>query len=108
MKFNQIFRGNRNWNKRGFIFTLDIIMGIVILFIFLGTSLFLVTRASEVSLSQQQILETGSDITAVLDREQVLASLDSSQITTQMANLLPPNYGMLLRIEGNFSTGNGI
>ncbi len=97
-----------NKSKKGFIFTLDIIVGIVVLFVFLGTSLFLVSRASDVSLSGQQVLETGSDITALLDRQQIISTLDASRITTEIARVLPPNYGMLLRIEGNFSAGNGI
>jgi len=43
----------------------------------------------------------------VLDREQVLNTLDASKIKIEMEKVLPPNYGMMLRIQGNFSAGNG-
>lgn len=108
MKSNRPTTRGIAWGRKGFIFTLDIVLGSIVLFILLGTSLFLVSRASEVSLSEQQILETGSDITALLDREQVLTSLDAAKIKLEMEKVLPPNYGMLLRIQGNFSSGNGV
>lgn len=94
-------------SKKGFIFTLDIILGMIIVFIIILSTLFFISRSVESSLEKYQLLILGSDIVNVLDQQKKFDSLDDTVIETEMEELLPPNYEMLIRLEGNFSIGNG-
>ena len=94
-------------NKHGFIFTLDAVVGMTVLFMVVMLSLFFISKGSEVTLTEQQVLRVGSDVVTILDNQKVLDTLDYGIITTKMEEVLPPNYGMLLRIQGNFAQGNG-
>jgi len=94
-------------DKNGFIFTLDIILGMIIVFIIIASTVFFISRSVESNLEKYQLLILGSDIVNILDEQKTFDSLDYNEIETEMEELLPPNYEMLLRLEGNFSTGNG-
>ena len=94
-------------NKNGFILTLDVILGMTIVFLVLMVSLFFITQGSDVSISEHQLLKIGSDIVTVMDNEKTFDSLDHETIETRMDELLPANYEMLLKIEGDFAVGNG-
>ncbi|MBU0460440.1 MAG: hypothetical protein KKH52_03880 [Nanoarchaeota archaeon] len=94
-------------NKKGFILTLDVILGMTIVFLVLIVSLFFITQGSAVSISDHQLLMVGSDIVGVMDQEGTLDSLDYATIETRLEEILPANYEMLLRIEGDFTEGNG-
>ena len=94
-------------NKKGFIFTLDVILGLVVIFGIIGTSIFFVSQGSQVSISEHQLLLVGSDIVNIMEEDGTLHSLDHNTIEYRMEEILPTNYEMLLRIEGNFQTGNG-
>ena len=93
--------------KQGFIFTLDLVLGTIIILATILLSLFLVSRGSEITISEHQLIRTGSDIVAVLDQQKAFDALDYTTIDTKMQQLLPGNAQMLLRIQGNFSIGNG-
>lgn len=94
-------------NKKGFVFTLDITIAMLVVFIVILTSLFFVSRGSEISISEHHLHCIGSDIITIMDKREVFDSLDHSTIENELAEVLPVNYEMLIRIEGDFSIGNG-
>ena len=96
-----------NSHKKGFIFTLDLLLGVIIIFVLVGISAFFVTRGSESDLVEYQSLVLGSDIIDILDRQKTFDSLDHTTIETAMEDILPANYEMLIRIEGDFDPANG-
>jgi len=57
-----------------------------------------------VTLSEYQLLVIGSDIVTLMDAEKAFDSLDYYLIRDRMQKLVPTNYEMLIRLEGNFST----
>ena len=58
--------------------------------------------------SDYQSLQIGSDIVSIMDSTKVFDSLDYSKIEIEMEKLLPVNYDMLIRVEGDFSEGAGL
>ncbi len=100
-------QGKKNLGKKGFIFTLDLIVGMSILFTVVMITLFFVARGSEVTLAEHQFLRLGSDIVAVMDEQKMFDSLDHEAIERKMEELLPGQYEMLIRLQGNFTAGNG-
>ncbi|MBU0456953.1 MAG: hypothetical protein ABH824_02610 [Nanoarchaeota archaeon] len=104
---NRIYKNRIDKNKKGFIFTLDLIVGMVVIFSVIFVSLFFVSRGSEIGISEHHLLRVGSDIISIMDEEKVFDSLDHLTIEDKMRELLPANSEMLIRVEGNFSTANG-
>ena len=100
-------RMNIKKGKKGFVLTLDLILGMVIVFIILGASLFFIAKGSETTIAEHQLFRFGSDLVTVLDNQKVFDSFNHEFIGVEIEKLLPPHYQMLLRIEGNFSAGNG-
>lgn len=107
MKLFLPFGRNRK-NKDGFIFTFDLTLAIIIVFIVIIIGLFFVSRASSSSVSEHQMLRIGSDLITILDEEFAFDFLDHDYIEVAMQELLPANYQMLIRIEGDFPEGNGL
>lgn len=99
---------SKSMNKKGFAFSLDLIAGIVIVFIVLIFASFLLHRGSEFDLSQHNLILVGSDLVTVMDNQEIFDTLDHDYIEEKMQEILPGNYQMLLRVEGNFSTSNGL
>ncbi len=93
--------------KAGFVLTLDLILGLALLFTVVFISLFFISRGSDVTLSEHQPLLIGSDIITIMDEENVFDTLDHSTIEDRMQELLPGNYEMLISVQGNFTPGNG-
>ena len=93
--------------KKGFIFTLDITFGIIIVFLLVIAGMFFVSQASPKNLSEYQMLRTGSNIVSVMDKQGLFAQPDYQVLQSHLDELVPGNYQMLLRLQGNFTTGNG-
>ena len=93
--------------KKGFILTLDIAFGAVIALLAISVSLFFVTRGSATTLGEHQLARVGSDVMNVLDGQKVFDTLDHDYIETRMQQIMPIQADMLIRIEGNFTQGNG-
>ncbi|MBI4153116.1 hypothetical protein HY497_01215 [Candidatus Woesearchaeota archaeon] len=93
--------------KKGFALTLDLILGMVIVFSVVFVSLFFVSRGGEITIAEHQLARIGSDIVTVMDEQKVFDALDHAAIETRMEELLPANADMLIRIEGDFGIGNG-
>ncbi len=94
-------------NKKGFVFSLDLILGITIVVSIFFISLFYVSQAREDSISSYQLELIGADIVQILEKDLVFYSLDQETIELEMEKYIPSHYDMLIRIEGNFSAGNG-
>ncbi len=94
-------------SKKGFVFSLDVALGMMVFFIVIGTSMYFMTRASESPLPSYQMLALGSDIVHILDEKETFDLFDPNAIETEMEKLLPTQYGMLIRVEGNITFGNG-
>lgn len=93
--------------KKGFIFTLDVILGMIVVFVMVTITLFFISRGSEVSLGEYQLQTIGGDVVRVMDERGTFDSLSHNPIQDELALLLPANYDILLRIQGSFSEGNG-
>ena len=83
-------------DKRGFIFILDSLIAVIILFIVIGASSYISKSSSE--LSKLQISRTGSDITALLENKGVFDSLDYSEINESLAGILPLTYSLRMNV----------
>jgi|SRR3989344_2657370 len=95
-------------SKTGYIFTFDLVLSLILAFSILLVSIFLLTKGSMVTFSDYQSLQIGSDIILVMDNAKAFDSLDYGRIEIEMEKLLPVNYNMLIRVEGDFSEGNGL
>jgi len=93
--------------KKGFILTLDVVLGTTITLIAIAASLFLVTRGSATSLGDHQLARIGSDMILVLDGQKAFDTFDHEYIETKIDQILPSHVDMLIRVEGNFTEGNG-
>lgn len=93
--------------NKGIIFSLDLMVGITIAFIVVAITLFFVSQGSSITLAEHQLIRFGSDIVTVMDQQEIFDTLDQEIIETEMKNLLPGNYDMLIRLQGNFSRANG-
>ena len=90
----------RSLRNKGQIFTIDafigaFIAGLIILIVIINVG----KKADSADIQTEKV---GYDIVALLDYEGVLASLDESNIETRITETLPAQYGMRLRVEGNF------
>jgi hypothetical protein len=94
-------------DKKGFVLTFDLIMGITLVFIVIIFSTFFIIRSSETSLAQHSNLVSGADVVRILDQQKVFDSFDYGIIEQNMLDFLPGNLEMLLRLEGDFTPGNG-
>jgi hypothetical protein len=94
--------------KKGIVLMIDLVIGMTISFIIIIMTLFFITQGSEVTFSEHQLSRVGADIVTIMDEQNLFESLDHDTIETEMEKLLPGSYVMLLRIEGDFSAGNGL
>jgi len=95
-------------DKKAYLFTFDLLMALTLSFSILLVSVFFLAKGSSTTASDYQALQTGSDIAAILDQNKVFDSLDYDNIEIEMEKLLPANYDILLRVEGDFTEGNGL
>ena len=81
--------GNRD--KRGFVFTLDSLIAMIILFVIIGISSSYVSRG-ESELYKLQLSRTGSDLLTLLENKEAFDSMNSASIGNEISNILPQNY----------------
>lgn len=89
-------------NRKGFILSLDAAVAILIAFIFIAVSTYYVAKANEDQFSRMQMMRQGSDIMAVLDRENVFETKSPEIIGMEISSMLPFAYEMRIRINGTF------
>jgi hypothetical protein len=87
-------------NKKGFIFTLDVAIALVIVFATILVSFLLVTYSNKDPLPHLQLLKYGSDVARILEYKGYLNSPNPTQIQNELQKILPSYYGMQLLGEG--------
>jgi len=85
--------------KKGFILSLDAAVAVVLLIIILAGSSYFFLKTNENFISNVQMLRIGSDITAVLEADGTLDTLDSTSIKSGIEKILPVSYSMRLTIN---------
>jgi len=90
-------------NKKAFILSLDVAIGVILVFILLTGSSFFFLRANEDFIPNLQMLRFASDVVTVLDADGTLKTFDNAQIKSGMISLLPENYGMRITINSTYS-----
>jgi len=90
--------------NKGIIFSLDIALATTVVMILLVASTYQVAKSDEKSLTRLQISRIGNDVTAYLDHQNVLDTLDLTAIESNLTSILTINYDMRIRLEGNFQT----
>ena len=93
--------------KKGAVFTIDIVLAVFVVFVAISFTLFFIARAGEVSRADHQLVNIGADVTRILIERGTLQELDHDAIEAGLYTIIPANYDMLLRIQGNFSYANG-
>ncbi len=99
MKMRKRFCSLRFGKSKGFIFSLDAIIAIIIVAALLAVSIFYVTKAGGESVSKLQTIRIGADVLALLDYDGTLDTLSVQSIEIGLNTLLPINYHM--RIEAD-------
>ena len=85
--------------RKAFLFSIDALMAVTVLFLLLIASVYYITKGSEDPLTQPHTIRIGSDILALLDHQGALASLSAENISVELNTLLPVNHEMAVSIE---------
>lgn len=94
-------------NKKGFVFTLDSLIAVVISFIVLGAASGYVAK-STTSLADMQISRTGSDIVTLLENTNSFDSLNFAAIESSLNQVLPEKYGLRINLQCSDSDLNEV
>ena len=84
--------------KKGQIFSIDAAIGAFLVGLIVIVAIINITKQAEPESIQTE--KIGYDIVAILHYEGKLASVDASSIESRMNEILPQQYGMRLRLEG--------
>lgn len=84
--------------KKGFVFSLDVAIGVLVVVLLMSAAHRHMTNAEANRISNIQMISVGSDIAAMLDYNEALQTLKESTIESEMNDLMPQNYDMLLKI----------
>ncbi len=74
-------------------------LAIVLVTIVIGSSVYFFTNTEEDFMGYLQMVKTGDDITAILEKDGTIDGLSSIGIKAELNALLPVNYEMRLRIN---------
>ena len=90
-------------NKRGFIFTMDVAIALVIVFVILVGATAFITKSNKDPFPNLQLLKYGTDVVRVLDYKGHLESPDGISIENKLQEYVPNYYGMELTGIGSGS-----
>ena len=90
---------NLHCGNKGFIFSLDIFMAIIVITLSITASLLFIFRANDNNISLLQETKIADDITSVLDYNKKFDSLNKNTIISNINSVIPQNYNMSFRIE---------
>lgn len=90
---------NSHFGNKGFVFTLDALVAVVVAFILLAVANYYITKSSEDTFADLQMIRTGSDIITILDHIKSLDTLNPAIIEQDLAELLPEKYGIRLELS---------
>ena len=92
-----------SWNShsgnRGFIFTLDAIIAIIVIAIILSASGIFMIKNLDQNINSLQIEKIGADTIATLDYKNDFNSLNKITIKSRIDNILPENYELSFKME---------
>ncbi len=102
--------------SKGFVFSLDAILAVLVLIIFLSTFSFLSAQAEQDNYSNILLNKQANDLLTVLDKTGELSTLNASYINNSINSTLPSNIYWNIELEyynytegfeklGNFSIG---
>jgi hypothetical protein len=86
-------------NNRGFIFSLDALIAVIILVIFAADIAFLSSGSSDASIGKLLLKKQAADLLASMDRSGMLASMDAGNINSTLEIAIPPGTGYNLEID---------
>lgn len=86
-------------NKKGVIFTIDVIMAITIVFLIITAARMQMAGVDAGYLHRRYAQELADDTVGVMDAQGVLATLDNEAIESNISRLLPASYEMWAEIE---------
>lgn len=89
---------NSNYGSKGFILTMDIALGIAIIFIVIALSSALFVESKETIVADLSSLRLATDIVAVLDYNKVFEK-GASAIASNITQILPSNLKMNVLID---------
>ncbi len=92
------------YGNRGIIFSLDIALATTVVMILLVASTYQVAKSDEKALTKLQLSRIGNDVTAYLDHQGVLDTLDLDAIDGNLTSILTVNYNMRIRLERSSQT----
>src|SRR3989344_1171538 len=90
-------------NKRGFIFTMDVAIALVIVFIILTAAATFVTRSNKDPFPNLQLLKYGADVSRILDYQELLKSPSEIAISNKIQATVPTYYSIELIGSGSGS-----
>lgn len=85
-------------SKKAFVFSLDMAIAVLITVLLMTAAHRHMANAEANKVSNIQMISVGSDIAALLDYSGVLQTLNEKQIESEMNDLMPQNYKMLLKL----------
>ncbi|MCK4521820.1 MAG: hypothetical protein KAU20_04555 [Nanoarchaeota archaeon] len=94
-------------SKKAIVFSLDVIISLFVVFIIFSAAVFYINKAEEEQ-SSIHILRTASDIITLMDNKGAFNSINKQSIETELYSVLPVNYNMKIRLEGNFPQNKGV
>lgn len=86
-------------DKKAFIFTMDVAITLIIVFLFLAAATTFVVKSNRDPFPNLQLVKFGSDVMRILDRGEYLDNPDEGVMSAKLQNILPSYYGM--QIQGN-------
>ena len=89
--------------KKGFIFTLDVLIALILVALFLFAATNFVTKSNKDPFPNLQLIKYGADIMNVLDYQGYLTNPDQTTISNQLSILVPGYYGMEITGHGSCS-----
>lgn len=108
MQLQNLICGKKD--KKGFVFILDSLIAMIVLFLIIGVSSYHVSK-SESEISKIQISRTGSDIITLLENKGAFNSFDISIIQGNLSEILPQSYKINLNLtceDETLTTSSGI
>lgn len=90
---------NSHFGNKAFIFSLDVIIGIMIVSSIFVASTFYIIKAGDESISKLQTIRTGYDVLALLDYQGTLDSLSVETIEIELNQLITINHHMRTKIK---------
>ena len=102
--------GFKEVNKKGFIFTLDVAISLVLVFSMLLLANYFVVQKTQDPYSNLQVLRTGTDLIIVMEHNGYFENINPTQISQFLNNSLPQRFHMyILSTSGsgcNFEVGS--